>query len=137
MADLTNVKLTTDINFTAHVNGDKTLELKHYQATVVFSSIDALLERGGESVKRLLQTQARSEEGFPTGFRVTVDEKGKREKSKEERLQEATKAISALDVNDAEDEAKLEAMFQIYQAKKAAKAAAEKAEFDAAKKAKK
>ena len=136
MADLTNVALTVDINFTAHVNGDKNAELKHYQATVVFSSIDALLERGGESVKRILQTQARSEDGFPTGFRVTVDEKGKREESKEEKLQKAMANIAKLDPNDADDEAQLEAMFKIYQEKKAAKLAAEKAAFDAAKKTK-
>ena len=98
MADLTNVALTVDINFTAHVGGDKNAELKHHQATVVFSSIEALLERGGESVKRILQTQARSEDGFPTGRRVIVNEKGKFEPTKEEK--EAAAVAAVLEIDD-------------------------------------
>lgn len=119
--------LTVNIDFTAHVDGDKNKALIKYQATVVFSSLEKLLLAGGESVTRKLQTQARSKNGFPTGRRVTVDENGKYALTKEEKLASAKEQIAALDPNNAEDEAQLEALFQLYQAKKAAKLAAEKA----------
>lgn len=113
--------LTVNIDFECHVDGDKTKPVVKYQATVAFSSLEKLLERGGESVKRTLQTKARDGK-FPTGRRVTVDEDGKFTKTKEEKLAEALEAISTT-----EDEAQLEALFQLYQAKKAAKLAAEEA----------
>ena len=117
MADLTNVELTVNIDFTAHIDGDKNKELIKYQATVVFSSITELLKAGGESVTRKLQTQARSKNGFPTGRRVTVDENGKYAPTPEEKAAATFKAIEEM-----EDEAQLEKLFQLYQAKKAAKA---------------
>ena len=112
--------LTVNIDFECHVEGDKTKPIVKYQATVMFSSLEKLLERGGESVKRTLQTKARDGK-FPTGRRVTVNEDGKFTKTKEEKALEAIAAISEI-----EDEAQLEAMFQALQAKKAAKLAAEK-----------
>jgi hypothetical protein len=126
--------LTVNIDFESHVKGKKENEKVQYQATVVFSSLEALLERGGESVKRLLQQDTRKGT-FPVGRRVTVNEKGDFAQTKEEKAQALMAQISAMDAD--EDEAQLEAMFKIYQEKKAAKLAAEKAAFDAAKTAKK
>ena len=120
--------LTVNIDFESHVDGDKTKPVLQYQATVMFSSLEKLLERGGESVKRTLQTKARDGK-FPTGRRVIVDEDGKFTKTKEEKLAEALEAISTT-----EDEAQLEALFQLYQAKKVAKLAAEKEAAKATKK---
>jgi trehalose/maltose hydrolase-like predicted phosphorylase len=131
MADLTNVKLTVNIDFECHIDGKKENEKRQYQATVEFSSIEKLLERGGESVKRTLQTKARDGK-FPLGRRVTVNEEGVYAKSAEEKAADTISAIMETD-----DEAQLDAMFVAFQEKKAAKAAAEKAAFDAAKKAKK
>lgn len=118
--------LTVNIDFESHIDGDKTKPVLQYQATVMFSSLEKLLERGGESVKRTLQTKARDGK-FPTGRRVTVDEDGKFAKTAEEKAAEAFASIAALNPENEEDEAQLEKLFELYQAKKAAKLAAEKA----------
>jgi hypothetical protein len=122
--------LTVNIDFESHVKGKKENEKVQYQATVVFSSLEALLERGGESVKRLLQQDTRKGT-FPVGRRVTVNEKGDFAQTKEEKAQALIEQISSM-----EDEEQLEAAFAAFQAKKAARLAAEKATFDAAKKTK-
>ena len=111
--------LTVNIDFESHVDGKVENEKVQYQATVVFSSLEALLDRGGESVRRILQTGTRKGK-FPTGRRVTVNEKGEFAQTKEEKAQALMAQIAAMDAN--EDEAQLEAMFKIYQEKKAAKA---------------
>lgn len=99
--------LTVNVDFECHVDGDKEKPVVKYQAQVLFSSLEKLLEAGGESVTRKLQTQARKGQ-FPTGRRVLVDETGKFTKTSEE------KAIDA--INDA-NEAELEAMMAIAKAR--------------------
>lgn len=116
MADLTNVALTVNIDFECHVDGKKENEMEQYQATVAFSDIQKLLDAGGESVKRILQTQARKGK-FPKGRRVTVNEKGDFEPTKAEK-----DAAAIAQIADIDDEAQIEAMWAILQAKKAARA---------------
>jgi len=106
--------LTVNVDFECHVEGDKEKPVVKYQATVAFSSLEKLLEAGGESVKRICQTHARKG-NFPEGRRVLVDETGKFTKTVEEKAQDA--------INDA-NEAELQAMLKLVQEKlKAAKKA--------------
>jgi hypothetical protein len=102
--------LKVNIDFECHIEGDKEKPVVKYQATVLFSSLEKLLEAGGESVKRICQTHARKG-NFPEGRRVLVDENGKFTKTSEE------KAVDA--INDA-NEAELEAMMALAKAKLAA-----------------
>jgi len=100
--------LKVNIDFECHIEGKPENPVVKYQAQVQFSSLDALLKAGGESVTRKLQTHARKVDGFPTGRRVLVDEAGKFTKTSEE------KALDA--INDA-NEAELEAMMAIAKAR--------------------
>jgi hypothetical protein len=105
--------LKVNIDFECHVEGNKNKPIVKYQATVLFSSLSKLLERGGESVKRTLQTKARDGK-FPTGRRVLVDEDGKYTQTLEDK-------VSAM------SDAETEALFAMLQAKMQAKAAQEMA----------
>jgi hypothetical protein len=111
MAEYQASDLTVNIDFTAHVDGDKTKELVKYQATVLFSSLEKLLEAGGESVTRKLQTRARNGK-FPVGRRVVVDEDGKFTITPEERIAQ---------MNEAEAQAEYELLKARFEANKAKK----------------
>jgi len=71
MATYEIADLTVPVDFECHIDGDKNLEKVNYRATVEFDSLARLLEYGGESVTRVLQTWARKGK-FPKGERVTV-----------------------------------------------------------------
>jgi hypothetical protein len=99
--------LKVNIDFECHVDGDSTKPIMNYQATVLFSNLEKLLERGGESVKRTLQTQARKGK-FPTGRRVVVNEDGKFTQTLEDEIadMDEDKALKAFEILKAKFEAK-------------------------------
>jgi len=100
-------ELQVPVDFTYHVDGDKTKDLIKCQAMVHFPSLEKLLAAGGESVTRKMQTIGRKH-GFPVGRRVDVDCEGKFVKTSEE------KAIDAV-IGANEDE--LEALMELAKAK--------------------
>lgn len=63
--------LTVNVDFECHIDGDKDKDKVSYRAKVEFESLAWLLECGGESVTRTLQTWARKGK-FPEGERVLV-----------------------------------------------------------------
>jgi hypothetical protein len=71
MATYEITDLTVNVDFECHVDGNKDLEKVNYRAKVEFESLARLLEYGGESVTRTLQTWARKGK-FPKDERVTV-----------------------------------------------------------------
>jgi hypothetical protein len=99
--------LKVPVDFTYHVEGDKTKDLVKCQAMVHFPSLEKLLLAGGESVTRKMQTIGRKH-GFPVGRRVDVDHEGKFTKTSEEK---------AIDAVTAANEEELVAMMELVKAK--------------------
>jgi hypothetical protein len=67
--------LSVTVKFECHKNGDTDLPKIQYSAKITFKNLEELLEAGGESVTRKLQTKARKGQ-FPTGRIVNVNGQG-------------------------------------------------------------
>jgi len=115
--------LTVNVDFECHIDGDKEKPKMNYRAKVEFESLAWLLEYGGESVTRTLQTWARKGK-FSADERVTV---------KAGEKVEFARPVSKEDIERMTDE-QLAAAYEELMARKAAKAAAEKEAAKATKK---
>jgi len=107
--------LTVNVDFECHVDGKVDKPKVNYRAKVEFESLAHLLEYGGESVTRVLQTWARKGK-FSADERVTV---------KAGEKVEFSRPLSKEDIDRMTDE-ELDAAYAEYMARKAAKDAAEK-----------